>query len=122
VVGIGQTATLIEVVDAPDKAPLYVAPSAEVLSVKVAHTQHQGYVLAVQFLADFRPPLRPSVESSTQKLEWSTFGNPFVSLFHLFVYERYLRAKPTQIAFSRILEILIGRVHFPLLLFSPALP
>jgi hypothetical protein len=33
VVGIGQAATLIKVVDTPDKASLSVAPSAEVLDM-----------------------------------------------------------------------------------------
>ena len=57
----------VEVVDSPDEAAFGVAPGAEVLDVEIADAE-DGWSLG-EFLASFRPVLKPAIEGGAEEGE-----------------------------------------------------
>ena len=82
--------SLVEIVDAPHKPAFDIAPSAEVVGVKVAHGQHLGR--GYKLLTVLRPQLHPAVESRAHELEGAIRHSLMLILNIFLIY----RQAPTQ--------------------------
>jgi len=85
IVGVGQPLRLIKIVDAPDQAPLTVAPGAEIFDMQVANCQHRWRLR--QSGADAWPLLGPAIEGRAEKRK-DRIGHLGVFVGEVVRYER----------------------------------
>src|SRR6266581_2992589 len=96
--GVGCGVGFIQIVHAPNKSALRVAPSAEVLDVQVANRENAWGVR--QIPADLRPPLHPTIKSRSKEQEGS-FG-------HVLMLEGEVRPDDFKLLAEPALEIRRG--------------